>query len=240
MEMPGDVRGTAARRRTESGGDHRQVARIRESRHSRNVVESALHPLRGVRARAAQRVPARRAALGQARWRASCKRGQSRHAVPDRRASFRTARRRGARATTRFEHHSGIARRTAVRTRADSDRIGIRRRLARGCSHGALPLRGVRQQAVLRRNARSDWIRRSGRRVRRRDEGRRGRGAQVPHHARHGGPLRIRGAVTLTSADGRVELEGGACKLCRCGASRNKPFCDGSHATPTAGAAAAP
>lgn len=44
-----------------------------------------------------------------------------------------------------------------------------------------------------------------------------------------GGPLRIRGPVSLRSADGRVTLEGGACSLCRCGGSRNKPFCDGSH-----------
>jgi CDGSH-type Zn-finger protein len=43
------------------------------------------------------------------------------------------------------------------------------------------------------------------------------------------GPLRIRGPVTLRSADGRVQLEGGACSLCRCGGSRNKPFCDGTH-----------
>ena len=46
-----------------------------------------------------------------------------------------------------------------------------------------------------------------------------------------GGPLRLSGPMTLQSADDRVRLEGGACHLCRCGGSRNKPFCDGSHAT---------
>jgi len=44
-----------------------------------------------------------------------------------------------------------------------------------------------------------------------------------------GQPLRVSGPFALLSADGRVRLEGGAVSLCRCGASRNKPFCDGSH-----------
>ena len=49
------------------------------------------------------------------------------------------------------------------------------------------------------------------------------------------GPLRIRGPLALRSADGRVQLQGGACNLCRCGGSRNKPFCDGTHTTLLAG-----
>lgn len=44
------------------------------------------------------------------------------------------------------------------------------------------------------------------------------------------GPLRLEGPLTVRSADGRVALEGGEATLCRCGQSRNKPFCDGSHA----------
>ena len=42
------------------------------------------------------------------------------------------------------------------------------------------------------------------------------------------GPLTLRGPFTLIGADG--EREGGVqSALCRCGASGNKPFCDGSH-----------
>lgn len=43
------------------------------------------------------------------------------------------------------------------------------------------------------------------------------------------GPLELRGPLTVRSADGRVAFDGGRATLCRCGGSRNKPFCDGSH-----------
>ena len=43
------------------------------------------------------------------------------------------------------------------------------------------------------------------------------------------GPLIVDGPVTVRSADGRVALTGGRAALCRCGQSRNKPFCDSSH-----------
>lgn len=43
------------------------------------------------------------------------------------------------------------------------------------------------------------------------------------------GPLIMDGPVTVRSADGRVALTGGRAALCRCGQSRNKPFCDSSH-----------
>ena len=46
-----------------------------------------------------------------------------------------------------------------------------------------------------------------------------------------GGPLVVRGPVLVTDAEGgefRIPLK--TVVLCRCGASRNKPFCDGSHA----------
>ncbi len=46
-----------------------------------------------------------------------------------------------------------------------------------------------------------------------------------------GGPLRVTGPLTVVSADGRVKLAGNRVALCRCGHSRNKPFCDGSHET---------
>lgn len=43
------------------------------------------------------------------------------------------------------------------------------------------------------------------------------------------GPLLLSGNVTLVTAAGRVAWTGTKCALCRCGASKNKPFCDGSH-----------
>jgi CDGSH-type Zn-finger protein/uncharacterized Fe-S cluster protein YjdI len=43
------------------------------------------------------------------------------------------------------------------------------------------------------------------------------------------GPLEVEGPLTVRSADGLVRLAGGQATLCRCGGSRNKPFCDGSH-----------
>jgi CDGSH-type Zn-finger protein/uncharacterized Fe-S cluster protein YjdI len=45
------------------------------------------------------------------------------------------------------------------------------------------------------------------------------------------GPLGLKGTVELHSADGQVCQSGNRLFLCRCGASANKPFCDGSHST---------
>lgn len=45
------------------------------------------------------------------------------------------------------------------------------------------------------------------------------------------GPLWVRGGVTVIAADGSVYEVRNRVTLCRCGASQNKPFCDGSHAT---------
>jgi hypothetical protein len=43
------------------------------------------------------------------------------------------------------------------------------------------------------------------------------------------GPIKIGGLpVMLIQSDGAV-LESKSCYLCRCGASKNKPYCDGSH-----------
>ena len=44
------------------------------------------------------------------------------------------------------------------------------------------------------------------------------------------GPLWVRGGVSVISADGSHYEIRNHVILCRCGASRNKPFCDGSHA----------
>jgi CDGSH-type Zn-finger protein len=43
------------------------------------------------------------------------------------------------------------------------------------------------------------------------------------------GPLRLDGPFSLTGAVRGAVLSGGSVRLCRCGHSGNKPFCDGSH-----------
>lgn len=46
-----------------------------------------------------------------------------------------------------------------------------------------------------------------------------------------GGPLVVRGPVVVTDAVGdEFRIDRKTVLLCRCGASRNKPFCDASHA----------
>lgn len=44
------------------------------------------------------------------------------------------------------------------------------------------------------------------------------------------GPLSIRGNLEISSGTGRVVSRVTAAKLCRCGGSATKPFCDGTHA----------
>lgn len=44
-----------------------------------------------------------------------------------------------------------------------------------------------------------------------------------------GGPLMISGTCEITHADGTKEVKENRSTYCRCGASTNKPFCDGSH-----------
>lgn len=44
------------------------------------------------------------------------------------------------------------------------------------------------------------------------------------------GPLLVRGPVRMTDQDGNpIELDRQTVALCRCGKSRMRPFCDGSH-----------
>jgi CDGSH-type Zn-finger protein len=43
------------------------------------------------------------------------------------------------------------------------------------------------------------------------------------------GPYLVSGAVRLTDVVGREILHGEHMALCRCGHSKNKPFCDGMH-----------
>jgi uncharacterized Fe-S cluster protein YjdI len=46
---------------------------------------------------------------------------------------------------------------------------------------------------------------------------------------RPNGPLFVRGRVRIVDADGEIIREDTRVALCRCGASANKPFCDGTH-----------
>ena len=44
------------------------------------------------------------------------------------------------------------------------------------------------------------------------------------------GPLLVRGPFRLLDQDGEeIEVDRGTVALCRCGKSRLRPFCDGSH-----------
>ncbi|WP_298253461.1 CDGSH iron-sulfur domain-containing protein [Bradyrhizobium sp.] len=45
------------------------------------------------------------------------------------------------------------------------------------------------------------------------------------------GPLWLRGGIAVISADGFEYEVRNRVTLCRCGASKNKPFCDGTHAS---------
>lgn len=44
-----------------------------------------------------------------------------------------------------------------------------------------------------------------------------------------GGPFRIIGSVLITETDGSQTHKPKAVSICRCGASQNKPYCDGAH-----------
>ena len=44
------------------------------------------------------------------------------------------------------------------------------------------------------------------------------------------GPLYVRGDVEVIDSDGAAVVRDTRVALCRCGASKNKPYCDGSHA----------
>ena len=59
------------------------------------------------------------------------------------------------------------------------------------------------------------------------DPGATGTGLRVVVHK--GGPLELLGPFAIASADRKTLLAGTKTKLCRCGHSGAKPFCDGSH-----------
>jgi len=43
------------------------------------------------------------------------------------------------------------------------------------------------------------------------------------------GSLQVTGNLTIVAGSGREGWRGAQTWLCRCGQSKNKPFCDGSH-----------
>lgn len=43
------------------------------------------------------------------------------------------------------------------------------------------------------------------------------------------GPLMIEGNLLVKDKDGKIELKSGMTAFCRCGATKNPPYCDGSH-----------
>lgn len=56
-----------------------------------------------------------------------------------------------------------------------------------------------------------------------------GAGGPLKISAVKDGPLILKGNVRISGGSGRVSWTGKQVALCRCGASANKPFCDGSH-----------
>lgn len=53
--------------------------------------------------------------------------------------------------------------------------------------------------------------------------------APVAMRAHRNGPLYVRGDVRVVREDGTAISEGIRIALCRCGATANPPYCDGSH-----------
>ena len=46
---------------------------------------------------------------------------------------------------------------------------------------------------------------------------------------RSNGPLLVYGTLRVSDNEGNIELKNKTTAFCRCGASHNKPYCDGSH-----------
>ena len=54
--------------------------------------------------------------------------------------------------------------------------------------------------------------------------------AQVTIHPTKNGPYLVEGEVDLFDTEGnKISVDKPKIALCRCGASSNKPFCDGTH-----------
>ena len=46
-----------------------------------------------------------------------------------------------------------------------------------------------------------------------------------------GGPLKLEGSLIIVDKDSSETIKEGKVFLCRCGGSKNKPYCDGTHKT---------
>ncbi|WGD33703.1 (4Fe-4S)-binding protein [Olleya sp. YS] len=46
---------------------------------------------------------------------------------------------------------------------------------------------------------------------------------------RENGPLLVYGTLNITHKNGKEEVKNKTTAFCRCGASKNKPYCDGAH-----------
>lgn len=66
-------------------------------------------------------------------------------------------------------------------------------------------------------------------RYRRKDGGEETPGSPTSIVAVENGPLVLRGDLHVTTSDGATVTREARLALCRCGASANRPFCDGSH-----------
>jgi len=53
--------------------------------------------------------------------------------------------------------------------------------------------------------------------------------SQTTVQVNKGGPYLVKGKFVFVGTDGKEEVKEGSVALCRCGASTNKPFCDGEH-----------
>lgn len=53
--------------------------------------------------------------------------------------------------------------------------------------------------------------------------------SRVKIEVKQGGPYIVSGEVLIVDKDGTETLKDGKSALCRCGGSKNKPYCDGSH-----------
>lgn len=43
------------------------------------------------------------------------------------------------------------------------------------------------------------------------------------------GPLMVTGNIPVKGKDGKIELKYGTTAFCRCGGTKNPPYCDGTH-----------